>query len=133
MIKFRHKGDFKNIENFFKRNGKGITKNERILSGIEAVAQKGVEALEAATPKRSGKTSKSWSYSVDIQGEKILISWTNSNSNNGVNIATIIQLGHATGTGGYVAPVDYINPAMAPIFQKIADDAWAEVTGRAYY
>lgn len=133
VIKFKQKGDFKKTEKFFMENGKGMSKNARLMSGIKAVAEKGVEALREATPKATGKTSESWSYSVEVKGQSITISWSNSNVNNGANIAMLIQYGHGTKSGRWIEGRDYINPALKPIFDKIADEAWAEVTGRAYY
>lgn len=133
MIKFRNKGDFSKTEKFFRDNGSGLFKNDRLRSGLEAVAQKGVEALREATPKATGKTSESWSYSIDMKKGSITISWSNSNVNNGANIAMLIQYGHGTKQGRWIEGRDYINPALKPIFDKIADEAWVEVTGHAYY
>ena len=88
----------------------------------------GVTVLSAATPKDSGKTAASWGYEIEDHGDSWSVYWTNDNINKGVNIAMILQYGHGTGTGGYVAGRDYINPAIAPVFDQIADDAWKEVT-----
>ena len=133
MIKFKNKGDFRKTEKFFRDNGNGLFKNDRLRSGLEAVAQKGVEALREATPKATGKTSESWSYSIDMKKGNITISWSNSNVNNGANIAMLIQYGHGTKQGRWIEGRDYINPALKPIFDQIADEAWLEVTGRASY
>jgi len=99
---------------------------------IEAVLNKygamGVQALASATPIDSGKTASSWGYEIEQKGKSWSIHWTNDNINQNVNIAIILQYGHGTGTGGYVAGQDYINPAIAPIFQAIADEAWKEIT-----
>lgn len=95
---------------------------------LDQYGAKGVAALSAATPVRSGETANSWDYKIEQSGQRYSISWTNSNINNGVNIALIIQLGHGTGTGGYVQGVDYINPALRPIFDQMAEEAWQEVT-----
>ena len=124
MIKFVHKGSFKNTEAFFKRSKK--LKVETILNyyGIE-----GVKALQAATPKDTGKTSESWSYEIVEDSNGYGIYWKNSNVNKGIPIVVLIQYGHATGTGGYVEGIDFINPAMKSIFDDIADKAWKEVTG----
>ena len=84
----------------------------------------GVTVLSAATPKDSGKTAESWGYEIEDHGDSWSVYWTNDNINKGVNIAMILQYGHGTGTGGYVAGRDYINPAIAPVFDQIADDAW---------
>lgn len=122
-IVFSHKGDLKATERFLKN-----LKKKDIYKNLEKLAEEGVEALSSATPLESGKTAESWGYIIEDTKESVTISWTNSNVNNGVNIAIILQYGHGTGTGGYVAGQDYINPAMKPIFDKIADDVWKEVT-----
>ena len=87
-------------------------------------------ALRSATPVDSGETAASWDYEIEMNGDKKAIYWTNSNINDGVPIAVILQYGHGTGTGGYVQGRDYINPTMQTIFDQIADDAWKEVTGQ---
>jgi len=97
-------------------------------TGIEALAQQGVAALSAATPVESGATANSWSYEIEQKGGGITISWLNSNINGGVNIAVILQYGHGTGTGGYVSGRDYINPAIKPVMDRIADELWRKVT-----
>lgn len=94
---------------------------------LEKYAKLGVEALSSATPKDTGKTANSWGYEIVKESGKYTIYWTNSNINQGVPIAVIIEYGHGTGTGGYVQGRDYINPAIRPIFDKIAKDAWEEV------
>lgn len=126
LIKFRHKGGFKNVEKFFKRVGSG-----NYESGIEHYAQMGVDALKAATPTQSGETASSWFYTITREEGHLTIEWDNSNVNDHVNIALILQLGHGTGTGGYFSGVDYINPALKPIFDEIATQIWKEVTGNA--
>ncbi len=95
---------------------------------VEALAQRGVDALRAATPVESGLTAQSWGYEIEEKNGAIFISWTNSNIVNGVNIAVILQYGHGTGTGGYVSGQDYINPAIKPIFDEIANELWKKVT-----
>lgn len=102
-------------------------KSKKYLSILENYGAQGVAALSAATPVDSGKTANSWSYKVDIQSDHASIYFENSNINDGVNIAVILQYGHGTGTGGYVAGRDYINPALQPVFDNIADAAWKEV------
>ena len=94
----------------------------------ESAGQRGVAALAAATPVDSGLTAASWGYEIESTGESTTITWTNSSSNNGVNIAIILQYGHGTGTGGWVSGRDYIMPAIKPIFDSIADDVWKKVT-----
>lgn len=124
IISFRHRGDLKKTERFLKKNY-GVT-FEQIL---ESYGRAGVEALQRYTPKDSGITANSWNYVIerDFMGYPKSIKWTNSSINKGVNIALILQYGHGTGTGGYVQGVDYINPALAPVFKKISESMWQEV------
>lgn len=123
MVKFTVKGDFKKTSDFLK-----ALKERRQFKILEKYAQKGVDALREATPKRTGLTSESWSYLIEQSPSNITISWTNSNFNQGVPIALVIQYGHGTPRGGYVKGVDYINPAMQPIFDELADQVWKEVS-----
>lgn len=95
---------------------------------LERYAQMGVSALASATPVDSGQTASCWGYEIEVSGEDATIYWTNTNQNKGVYIAVILQYGHGTGTGGYVQGRDYINPAIRPVFEKIAEEAWREVT-----
>lgn len=88
----------------------------------------GVSALAGATPSDTGRAAGSWGYEVKKVGGGYSITWTNSDVENGFPVAIMIQYGHGTGTGGYVAGIDYINPAMRPVFQQIADRVWKEVT-----
>lgn len=97
-------------------------------SSLESLAQRGVSALQAATPVDSGVTAASWSYEIERSGSSTRISWVNSNNVGGVNIAVILQYGHGTGTGGYVSGRDYINPAIRPVMDQIADEVWRKVT-----
>lgn len=123
MITIKHHGGFKRTEGMFKRMSKF-----EIRSILNKYGDKGVAALAAATPKNTGLTASSWEYQVSKTGTGYSITWNNTNVNNGVNIALILQLGHGTGTGGYVQGVDYINPALASIFEQLADEAWQEVS-----
>lgn len=100
----------------------------RLMNILDKYGKEGVEALRSTTPKDTGLTADSWYYDIDVEKDKITITWNNSNVNDGVPIAVLIQYGHGTGTGGYVQGVDYINPAMHPIFKDIADSAWKEVS-----
>lgn len=102
-------------------------KNFKVEQILQKYGSKGVAALAASTPVDTGKTAGSWTYSISVSGESATIYWENSNTNKGVNIAVILQYGHGTGTGGYVQGRDYINPAMRPIFDQIANEAWMEV------
>lgn len=122
MIKFKQKGDFKKLDSFFEK-AKEIIR----VGDLNKYGRAGVEALRAATPKDSGETANSWSYDIIREDGEASIIWKNSNINDGVNIAIILQYGHATGNGAYVQGVDYVNPAMKPIFDNIAESAWKEV------
>lgn len=122
IIVFRQKGNFKNTERFLKRANRF-----NIDQLLGRYGQEGVEALRAATPKDTGFTANSWHYKVKKETGRITITWFNSNIQNGVPIAVILQYGHATRNGGYVEGIDYINPAMRPIFDRIAARAWEEV------
>lgn len=124
-IEFKCTGDLKKTSGFLKE-----IKKFGIDSVLDKYGQRGVEALAAATPKDTGKTASSWSYEITKNKDSTTITWKNSNVNNGVNIAILLQYGHGTGTGGWVEGVDYINPALKPIFQQMVDDAWEEITRR---
>ena len=123
MISFRQKGDFSNLDRYLKK----MKKADR-SSILDRFGREGVAALESATPKESGKTARSWYYKVEHSNGSDTIGFYNSNINNGVPIAIILQYGHGTGTGGWVEGRDYINPAIQPVFDRIAEEAWKEVT-----
>lgn len=123
MIKFSQKGDFSKLNSFLEKS-----KNLIKIGDLDKYGREGVQALSEATPKDTGLTSKSWNYEIKRTNDRVSIMFTNSNIQNGVPIAIILQYGHGTGWGGYVQGRDYINPAIRPIFDKIADDAWKEVT-----
>lgn len=99
-----------------------------IRSELERAGQRGVIALANATPIDSGLTASSWGYEIEQSFGTSTIYWTNTNVYSGVNVAIILQYGHGTGTGGWVAGRDYINPALKTIFDDIADDVWKKVT-----
>ena len=124
MITVTQKGDFKILNKYLKK-----LKDANFYKHLERYAQLGVEALREATPIDSGLTSESWGYEIEIGDDRTTISWTNSNDADGwFNVALSLQYGHGTGTGGYVHGIDYINPAMKSVFEKIANDLWMEVT-----
>lgn len=123
MISFKHRGSFAKIEKFLHTNA-----NSSYLKILNKYGEEGVAALAQATPKSSGKTASSWKYEIVSKSNSTSISWFNTNVNQNVNIAVILQYGHGTGTGGFVSGRDYINPAMAPVFDRIADEAWREIT-----
>lgn len=123
MISFKQKGDFSKLSRFFER-----AKEVVHIGNLDKYGRAGVAALSAATPKDSGETASSWEYEIKRTKTTVSIVFNNTNIQNGVPIAIILQYGHATNNGGYVEGVDYINPAIKPIFERIANDAWKEVT-----
>ena len=123
MITFRHKGDFSKLTNFLEKS-----KNAIHLGILDKYGRAGVAALASATPVDTGQTANSWSYEIIHKDGSATIAFNNSNIQNGVQIAIILQYGHGTGTGGYVEGRDYINPAIQPIFDSLANEAWREVT-----
>ena len=123
MIKFTTSGSTKRTQKFLREMQKANP-----FSEIHSIARRGVAALQAATPARTGLTASSWYYEIENKDGKLTISFLNSNNQNGVNVAVLLQYGHATGTGGYVSGIDYINPALRPIFDEIADEVWKKVT-----
>ena len=123
MIRFRHKGDFSKTTSFLENSRRSVRTVD-----LDRYGQEGVSALASATPVETGKTANSWFYEIEHKNGSTIISFHNSNIQNGVPIAVILQYGHGTGTGGWVQGRDYINPAIRPIFDKIANDAWREVT-----
>lgn len=122
MISIGSKGSFAKTLNWAKRVEHG-----KALRRLAPHGRRGVQALEKATPKDTGETAASWEYRVIFSAGQARIEWYNTNAPDGVNIAIIRQYGHGTGTGGWVEGIDYINPALKPIFDKIADDVWKEV------
>ena len=123
MIGFRHKGDFSNTYTFLRN-----AKTRATLKSLEEYGRQGVAALSSATPVDTGKTANSWYYKIERSDSWFKLVFCNSNIQNGVPIAIILQYGHGTGTGGWVEGRDYINPAIQPVFDKLANDAWREVT-----
>ena len=123
MISFRQKGDFSKTMQFLVKAKKGVK-----LSDLDKYGREGVAALASATPVETGETANSWYYEIVHENGTVTITFNNSHIQNGVPIAVILQYGHGTGTGGWVQGRDYINPAIQPIFDKIADNAWKEVT-----
>ena len=122
MISFRHSGNFKNTERFFKK-----ASNINYTKILDFYGKAGVNALEKATPVDTGLTASSWEYSYKINKGSFLISWNNTNIENGTCVAILIQYDHGTKNGGYVQGIDYINPALKPIFDSLADQAWKEI------
>ena len=122
-VVFEHKGDFSKTKRFFDR-----MRRQEMYRELSRFAAEGQAALMASTPKRTGKTASSWTYEVKIQSGSAEIIWKNTNVNGDVNIALILQTGHGTGTGGYVQGIDYINPVMTPLFDRIEKAVWKVVT-----
>ena len=122
LITFKQKGSFKKTDTFLNR-----MKNWEFMSHMQEFGEQGVQALAASTPVDSGATAAAWSYEIVRTDKGVSIYWTNSNTNKNVNIAVILQFGHGTGTGGWVEGRDYINPAIRPVFDDIAENAWKEV------
>lgn len=122
MLSFETSGSFKNTDAFLQRMA-----SMGQPTGIERFAQQGVDALKAATPQDDGETANGWYYEIDTKGDYVTIWWCNSHQVDGFNVAVGLQYGHGTGNGGYVAPNDFINPALKPIFDQLADTSWKEV------
>lgn len=123
MIRFEQKGDFEKTRKFLKEAGK------RDLDNIlNKYGKMGVENLSAYTPRDTGLTASSWTYTIEKTKNKVSIIWRNTNVVDGVPIAIILQYGHATRNGGYVEGVDYINPALEPVFKELKDHIWREVS-----
>ena len=123
MISFRQKGDFSKLTRYLER-----VKNVVKIGDLDKYGREGVAALSSATPVDSGLTASSWYYKIEHKSGSATISFHNSNINEGVPIAIILQYGHGTRNGGWIQGRDYINPAIQPLFDKIADEAWKEVT-----
>lgn len=122
MIKVSAKGDFKKLNNFFQKALQIAN-----LSELDKYGKRGVEALRSMTPKDSGETAASWGYKIERKKNSLSIYWYNTNINDGANIAILLQYGHGTGNGGYVNGIDYINPAIKPIFEEIAAEVERKV------
>lgn len=125
MITFRQKGDFSKITRYLERMKESIK-----VGVLDKYGREGVAALSEATPVDSGKTASSWRYEIVHEGRSVSIRFSNSNINKGVPIAIILQYGHGTRNGGWVQGRDYINPAIQPLFDRLADEAWKEATNR---
>ena len=123
MITFRQKGDFAKLTRYLESVKKTVN-----LGDLDKYGREGVAALSSATPVESGKTAASWFYEITKNNEAIQITFHNSNIQNGVPIAIILHYGHGTRNGGWVQGRDYINASIQPIFDKITNDAWREVT-----
>lgn len=123
LISFTVSGSTKRTEAFLRKMSHGD-----LYGSLDASAREGVSALIAGTPVDSGLAADSWSYEIERSGNSVTIAWTNQDVENGFPVAIMLQYGHGTGTGGYVQGQDYINPAMKPVFDRIADQVWKAVT-----
>lgn len=123
MVKVKHKGNFNNIEKFMNR----MLKRD-YLNILGRYGEEGVRELSQATPTRTGKTADSWYYGIENDGNgRITLYWSNSNENDGANIALLLIYGHGAMDGTYVKGVNFVDPAMGPIFNQIAEEVWKEV------
>ena len=123
MVQLRLKGDFSKLSRYMERAREVVR-----LGDLDKYGREGVAALASATPVDTGKTAASWSYSIERSNDSVVIDFYNSNINKGVPISIVLQYGHGTKNGGWVQGRDYINPAIQPLFDKIANSAWKEVT-----
>lgn len=122
MFGFEESGSWADTIRFLERASRGAGTDH-----LEKYGKMGVQALQQASPKDTGEMGSSWEYRIVQKRGGITIEWYNTDSNNGANIAILVQYGHGTGTGGYVEGRDFINPAMRPIFDEIAKQVWKEV------
>lgn len=116
-------GSLKNTQDLLARLKRG-----EFFKSLDRYGKEGVAALKAATPIDEGLTAESWRYDIIKRRGGYTLVWSNTNSNDGVNVAVLIQYGHGTGSGGYVQGIDYINPVIQPLFKKIANEVWKEVS-----
>jgi hypothetical protein len=123
MLRRVSSGSFEKTERFLR----GLDE-KKLFANLDRYGREGVDALRSATPVETGRAGKSWGYQIGHTKGHVSISWFNTDVEDGVNIAVILQYGHGTGTGGYVQGIDYINPAMRPVFNRILEDVWRQVT-----
>lgn len=123
MIEVKTSGSFDNTLKFLRQ-----ASTKASLGNLDSYGERGIRALQAATPKDSGETAASWAYKIVRESGRVRIEWYNTHTEDGANIAIILQYGHGTGTGGWVEGQDYINPAMRPVFDQISKDILKEVS-----
>ncbi len=123
MIEIEQKGDFRALTTYLKR-----INNKAKINNLDRYGREGVRLLSEATPVRTGKTANSWHYKIERKKDTVSLNFYNSNVNKGVPIAIILQYGHSTRYGGWIQGRDYINPAIQPLFNKLAQEVWKEVT-----
>lgn len=124
VISFKQKGDFKKLDKYLK----DVSKVAKLKSVFDKYGRAGVQALSSATPTETGLAASSWYYEIEQTSTSVKITFLNSDIEDGFPVAIMLQYGHGTGTGGWVEGRDYINPAIQPIFDKLAEDVWKEVT-----
>lgn len=122
MFSVTSSGDFEKTTKFL-----NFMKSGDLWRNLDKYGRQGVDALSSATPFDTGRAAQSWGYQLGRQNGRYSISWFNTDVEGGVNVAVIVQYGHATGTGGWVEGRDYINPAIRPVFDRILDDIWGQV------
>lgn len=123
MIRVKHKGDFSKVNRYLAKVKKAVK-----VSDLDKFGREGVAVLASVTPVNTGLTANSWYYEIEQKNGSSTIRFCNSNVQNGVLVAIILQYGHGTRNGGWVEGRDYINPAVQPIFDEIVNKAWREVT-----
>ena len=123
LVVMKQSGSLKNFEGFLYKNRK-----KRLYQLLNEYGKQGVELLRDATPGVTGKTATGWDYEIEVSSQGVSLYWVNNNVNEGVPIAILIQYGHATRSGSYVQGVDYINPALRPLFESMATKLWKEVS-----
>lgn len=124
VISFKQKGDFKKLDKYLK----DVSKAAKLKSVFDKYGRAGVQALSSATPTETGLAASSWYYEIEQTSTSVKITFLNSDIEDGFPVAIMLQYGHGTGTGGWVQGRDYINPAIQPIFDELAEDVWKEVT-----
>ena len=122
LVKIERQGDFRKLNSFLERAREAFN-----IGVLDKYGKQGVKALSEATPEESGKTANLWNYKITRQGNSIILSWTNDNVVDGANIALLLQYGHATRSGSWVEGIDYINPALRPIFEEIKSEILKEI------
>ena len=124
MLSFTNSGSTARTQSFLDK----MQRQDTLYSDLAGIAQRGVAALQAATPIDTSQTALAWSYEIEIRKGNVTISWLNTNKAGDTHVAVLLQYGHGTGSGGYVAGRDYINPALQPVFDDIANSVWRKVT-----
>lgn len=124
ILSVRTRGDLKKTDGFLHR-----IIQHHYRAKLDYYGEQGVKALREATPRDTGLTADSWSYEIVEKQDQLALYWKNSNRENGVMVAILLQYGHATRNGGFVQGIDYINPALKPVFDRMANEAWKEVIG----